>query len=278
MITAVPLTDLNLPEITPYRTLRQSVEHFREGIVVVEGEKVVRRLVESPLRIISLLTTPEWLEIYKPFLQNRDESIIAYHASKSLLESIVGFHLHQGIMALAKIPQLNSLDKFISHASLPYLFVALDGLTNAENVGVVVRNCAAFGVQGIIVGETSSSPYLRRSVRNSMGTVFSIPVYHSPNLVETVNNLRSYYNCSIVAAHPHGVHSIGEVKFEQNLCIILGSEGEGISPDVLQTCDSTIAIPMLSGVDSLNVASAAAVFLYEIQRQRQFKFQSNFYE
>jgi tRNA G18 (ribose-2'-O)-methylase SpoU len=145
----------------------------------------------------------------------------------------------------------------------------LDGLTNSENLGVLVRNCAAFGVQALLVGETSSSPYLRRAVRNSMGTVFKLPVVHCANLVDTLSVLRDREQFHILAAHPHAEQNIlAETDFANSCCIVLGSEGEGISPTVLAACDAASMIPMQSGVDSLNVASASAVFLYEIFRQR----------
>lgn len=262
------LTTLDLPELQPYRTLRQPIEHFTKGLFVAEGEKVVRRLLGTPIPVISVLLTPEWFAVYEPLLQQRAESITAFCGPKELLETIVGYHLHQGIMALARIPHTLTLKEFVDRATPPYLFVALDGLTNAENVGVIVRNCAAFGVHGILVGETSSSPYLRRAVRNSMGSVFTLPIYHSPELVRDLTILKASYNCSILAAHPHAESTLPQLQTRDNLCIVFGSEGEGISPTVLSTCTHTAAIPMANGVDSLNVASASAVFLYEIYRRR----------
>lgn len=271
MVTVQFLTNLDLPELQPYRTLRQPEEHFRNGIVVAEGEKVVSRLLESSLTVFSVLLTPEWLEVYQPRLEQRTEHIIAYCAPKSVLETIVGFHLHQGIMALAKVPPQPAFQDFVALAEKPFLFVALDGLTNAENVGVVVRNAAAFGAAGIVVGKTSSSPYLRRAVRNSMGAVFSLPVYHTPNLAATLQELSAAANCSLIAAHPHGETWLPSAHFKENVCVVFGSEGEGISSAVLEVCSEKVMVPMAHGVDSLNVASACAVFLYEVQRQRNFQ-------
>jgi tRNA G18 (ribose-2'-O)-methylase SpoU len=272
------ITSLDLPELQPYRTLRRPLEHIQQGIFVAEGEKVVRRLIDSDLIIISMLMTPQWFdELSKDKIQTstiaRNPSFILpppiiYIAEKNLLESIVGFNLHQGIMAVAKVPKTLSLEEMIAKVPKPHLLMAMDGLVNAENVGVVVRNCAGFGVDGIIVGETSSSPYLRRAVRNSMGTVFTIPVVHSTNLNESLTILRMKYGTRIIAAHPHEQSSIYSTDFKGNVCIVLGNEGEGVSNTVLDTCDLHVAIPMMKGTDSLNVASASAVFLYEVRKQR----------
>ncbi len=269
MITTVSITSLNHPDLTPYRTLRQSVEQFRNGMFIAEGTIVVQRLLESAHKIASVLITPEWLEEYREHLTARPEQITVFVGKKELLNTIVGYNLHQSIMALGKIPAQETINSVLTQSLSPRLFVAMDGLANAENIGVLVRNCTAFGVQAILVGETSSSPYLRRAVRNSMGTVFKMPVVHCTNLAETLATLQSSHKFKVFAAHPHTEeHSIQRTDFSGNCCLVFGSEGNGVSPQVLSACDMPVAIPMQSGVDSLNVASASAVFLYEVIRQR----------
>jgi tRNA G18 (ribose-2'-O)-methylase SpoU len=269
MITTISITSLNHPDLIPYRTLRQSVDQYRKGMFIAEGTFVVQRLLESAHEIVSVLITPEWLEDYHGLFAARSEHISVFVGQKALLNTIVGYNLHQSIMALGKIPAQETLELVLIQSSSPRLFVAIDGLANAENIGVLVRNCAAFGVQAILVGETSSSPYLRRAVRNSMGTVFKMPVVHCTNLAETLEALQTSHQFKIFAAHPHTEeHSIQQTDFSGNCCLVFGNEGHGVSPQVLSACDRPVAIPMQHGVDSLNVASASAVFLYEILRQR----------
>jgi len=265
----VTVTALDDEGLRPYQTLRRPLEHQQDGIFVAEGEKVVRRLLDSSLAVRSVLLTPEWFDVYRPALEAKQADVVVYVAQKPLLESIVGFHLHQGIMAVAAIPRPATLQEALARSCRPRLFVAVDGLTNAENLGVLVRNCAAFGVDALVVGETSSSPYLRRAVRNSMGTVFHLPVVHVNNLVETLQDLRTIHGLRVLAAHPHAGHqTLSVAALKNDCCIVFGSEGEGIAPHVLTACDDQFAIPMKSGVDSLNVASASAVVLYEVSRQR----------
>src|SRR5262249_35691079 len=126
----------------------------------------------------------------------------------------------------------------------------------------------AFGVDAIIVGETSSSPYLRRAVRNSMGTVFHIPVVHTENLVESLKWLSKNSSTRIVGTVPGGDTPIQDLQPGKNVCLVLGSEEAGLSKGILEVCDARVAIPMADGVDSLNVASASAVFLYEATSAR----------
>jgi tRNA G18 (ribose-2'-O)-methylase SpoU len=254
---------LNLPGLEAYRTLRRPHDHIARGIFVAEGEKVVRRLLDSGLDVISILLTQSWLmDLQKTCVLDDVEIFLA---EKELLETIVGYRLHQGIMAVARVPREPTLEQVLEQLPDPVFLVALDGIVSAENVGVIVRNAVAFGAQAIIAGTNASSPYLRRAVRNSMGAVFRVPVIHTPLLL-ALEAIR--YRCSIIAATPDGDSRIDKMSVNKGACLILGNEGQGISRSTLKLCDLKVAIPMLNETDSLNVASAAAVFLYEIARKR----------
>jgi tRNA G18 (ribose-2'-O)-methylase SpoU len=245
------------------------MEHRLRRIFVAEGGLVVRRLLESNVEVVSMLLTSEWLSRIETSLVSRGEAIEVFVAPKSALESIVGYNLHQGIMAVGRVPGDPDIDLVLAKAKRPYLLSAIDGLTSSENVGVVVRNCAAFGVHALLVGETSSSPYLRRAVRNSMGAVFSLPVIHAENLAASLESLRKRRGIDGVAAHPHADEAeLSSTDLGGDCCLVFGSEGAGVSTAVLNACARHAAIPMRNGVDSLNVASASAVFLYEASRQR----------
>jgi tRNA G18 (ribose-2'-O)-methylase SpoU len=141
-------------------------------------------------------------------------------------------------------------------------------LSNAENVGAVVRNATALGAQALVVGEGCAHPYLRRAVRSSMGTIFKLPYCTTPSLASTLKFLRQQ-GIRCVAAHPHvDRRTLWDSDLSKDCCIVLGAEGDGIRPEVLEACDEAVMIPMGAGVDSLNVASAAAVFFSEAARQR----------
>jgi tRNA G18 (ribose-2'-O)-methylase SpoU len=273
------------PELRPYATLRRSRDHESQGIFVAEGTKVVHRLLASDFTVESVVLPEDWLAEFQPLLEKRPEDVIVYLAEKKLLESLTGFSMFQGVLAVGKIPAPVSLEKTLAATAHPQLFVAVDALTNAENLGALVRNCVAFGVQALIVGETSSSPFLRRSVRNSMGTILQLPVielarigqWRKPDVVSHTTD-RTLVEClkdfrargiRCVAAHPHTNKKIlSQADFSGDCCIVFGSEGDGITPAVLAACDEAVAIPMPPKVDSLNVGAAAAVFLYEVNRQR----------
>lgn len=262
------VTALNLPELSPYATLRQHQEHKRAGIFVAEGDKVVRRLLESDFGVVSVLLPERRLAEFELLVRARPENVSIYVMEIAELEKLTGFPFFQGVLAVGRIPRTHTLDSLLTQMARPHLFVAIDGLTNAENVGLIVRNCAAFGAQALLVDDSSASPFLRRAVRNSMGTIFKLPVVETPRLLDAVQHLRSD-NIRVIAAHPTtGNHSLHATNLSTDCCLVFGSEGLGLSHEMLAVCDDCVAIPMSNGVDSLNVGSAAAVFLYEAARQR----------
>jgi tRNA G18 (ribose-2'-O)-methylase SpoU len=269
MIQECPIETLDLPELAPYRTMQWQYEHRKQGIFVAEGEKVVRRLLESEMEIVSLLLPRKWLETYAELLVRRSEPVIrAFTAEKAALEELTGFTMYQGVLAVGRVPHVPTLEEMTARAPQPGLLVAVEAVSNAQNLGGLVRNCAAFGVHGLITGETCCSPYLRRAVRGSMGMIFKLPAFEAENLIETLHTLKSR-SYQVVAAHPHtDKRRLSQVDFTRNSVIVLGSEGNGLSPAVQEVCDETVVIPMQNEVDSLNVGTAGAVFLYEAARQR----------
>lgn len=268
MVRSQPIQSLDLPELAPYRTMRRQYDQREQGIFVAESEKVVRRLLESDLEVVSLLLPEKWLRAFEPLLARRKEEIRAFTAEKAVLENLVGYTMYQGVLAIGKVPRAPALEEAVATFPKPLLFLAIDEMANAENLGALVRNCVAFGVQALLVGETSCSPYLRRAVRSSMGAIFNLPVIETESLAGSLRNLRSR-GVSCIAAHPRaGQKMVSQADFTRDCCIVLGSEGLGISPPVLQACNEAVAIPMQSGVNSLNVGTAGAVFLYEAARQR----------
>lgn len=263
------VASLDHPELAPYRTMRRPIEHQRQGIFVAEGEKVVRRLLQSDFGVVSVLIPADWVEKLTLLLNARPENVPVFIADKKTLESLTGFSFYQGVLAIGKIPRLPHLDDVFNDCPSPRFLVALDGLANAENLGVVMRNCAAFGVQALVVGETCSSPFLRRSVRSSMGGVFTLSLVEATSLAQTITALQGRGVCCL-AAHPRAESKpLWQVDLKRDCCLVFGSEGYGISAAVLEACNETCAVPMSANLNSLNVGNAAAVFLYEVLRQRQ---------
>lgn len=268
MFQVLPLDSIDLPALAPYRTMRRQTDQRRGGIFIAEGPKVVERLLQSHFGVVSLLISENWIEPLRALLEARPEDIPVHVAPKTVLNELTGFHLFQGVLAIGRIPPSQALEEILGSSKPPYLLVATEQLTSAENMGMLVRNCAGFGVHALVVGETCVSPFLRRAVRNSMGTIFKVPVVESSSLVNSLAALRER-GIHCLAAHPHTNQvSLAQSNLRRSCCIVLGSEGYGLSKEVLAACDEAVAIPMANDVDSLNVGNAGAVFLYEANRQR----------
>ena len=174
----------------------------------------------------------------------------------------------QGARAVARIPAQPDLATLLDTSPRPRLLAAVEGIASAENLGAVVRSCAAFGAHFLIIGETCGSPFQRRAVAGSMGTIFEQPVVRVDSLEETLMALRAR-GVRCLAAHPRpGAKKLAAVDLRGDCCLVFGAEGPGLTAAVLAACDEPVEIPMPSHMNSLNVAAAAAVFLYEATRQR----------
>ena len=158
MVDVQRIESLELPALAPYRTMRRQTEHRQEGIFVAESEKVVERLLESNFTVVSLLLPEKWFNRFEPLLAARHEDITVYLMERHKLEQLTGFTFYQGVLAVGKVPLPTPLPHLLKLAPHPRLFAAVEGITNAENLGGLVRNAVAFGVHGLLVDRTSASP------------------------------------------------------------------------------------------------------------------------
>jgi tRNA G18 (ribose-2'-O)-methylase SpoU len=162
--------------------------------------------------------------------------------------------------------------RLLDSANPSGLFAAVKSFGEPVDLGpgrmVNRRVVSAFGISGPIVDPRSCSPFLRRAVTSSAGTVFSVSIIELDNLASALRELRMR-EIRCIAAHPSAKNNpISKASLVGDCCLVMGSEGPGISRETLEQCDELVSIPMHSQVDSLNVASASAIFLYEAVRQR----------
>ena len=252
--------------LTPFKTLRRSDGNVPEGCFIGDGRKVVRRMLESDVRLRTVVLTEKWLEFFKPALARRTEpDLQVLLVGREVVDGIIGYKVHQGVMALAEIPKPPRLEDLT--VSNP-LIVALDGVADAENVGAIVRTCAAFGVTGMIVGPRTCSPWVRRAVRVSLGGVLRVPVHASDNLPATIKSLEAQGVASY-AVHIHGQNRASwETDLAKPACLVLGGEADGVTEPVIAACRHIVYIPMAPGWDCLNVTASASALLYEATRAR----------
>jgi tRNA G18 (ribose-2'-O)-methylase SpoU len=253
------INDINDPKIEHYRNMRYTPPlHTKEKVFVAEGLKVTHKLLLSNLEIVSMFALPEYYDNYRELIDSKNiPEEMQYTCDKALMESVVGYRLHTGVMAIAKQPADCPLNELGSR------IVILNGIINAENVGSIIRNCVAFGIDSMIVDNYSCSPYLRRAVRVSMGTVFSMKVTHTNNLIDTLNQLKNGRGYKLISAEiTNNSTDITKVELNDKLALIFGSEGYGVFREVLEVSDDIVKIPISSDVSSLNVASSSAVIMF----------------
>jgi tRNA G18 (ribose-2'-O)-methylase SpoU len=192
--------------------------------------------------------------------------------------SIAGFHIHRGVLAAGHRPVAGSLDL---DAALGHLrgrdrctLLLVEGVTNVDNMGSLFRNAAALAVDGLVLDSSCCDPLYRKAIRVSMGHVFGVPWAEiEPDAgawLEALDRLRSEWGCTLVGAETGiAARPVWDMDWPQRCGLVVGSEGEGLAEDSKARCDEIVEIPMQGMVPSVNVASAAAICLYERMRSLQ---------
>lgn len=259
--------------ISSYRSLRDLSPRrnkAEETVFVVENSKVIRRLLKSSCDVCSFFATAAYYEEFCGLLDAKNvPDEMRFVADDTVMNAIVGFSLHEGVMALAKAPQMPYL--LDSLRSIEFPAVCLCGVIDAENVGAIVRNCAAFGIRSLIIDAASSSPYLRRAVRVSLGGIFALKVYQTDSVREALEELkqrRPSLQRIALETRPDAT-LLPAVAVSEECIICFGSEAKGIPEEILHAVDTVATIPMpaigeFDAVNSLNVASSTAIALYHL--------------
>jgi len=277
----VEVDDPDDPRLAAYRNLNDPAGRGRyeagESIFVVEGRLAVERLLESPYRVRSLLIDDHQVTTAAGVVAaTRARGAPVYVGTRAVVAATVGFSLHRGVVAVAERPDPTDPGRLLSDAwgagphGRPPLVAVLEGLNDHENIGALFRNAAAFGVSGVLGDPTCADPLYRRSVRVSMGHVLHVPFARLDPWPDRLGQVRDA-GFVVAALAPHGARGgrVPGATLQQlhdrmtssgsGVALLLGAEGPGLSDDALGAADVVVTIPMADGVDSLNVATAAAV-------------------
>ena len=223
------------------------------GLVIAEGVVVVRRLLASPYPVRALLGVPRRFDQLSVDLATTGAPF--YVTPAEVMAAVVGFHLNRGVLATADRVPFPAAVELVRRSRT---VAVLEGVGDHENLGALFRNAAALGVGAVLLAEGCSDPLYRRSVRVSMGTVLSMPFAQLESLVDGTNMLRDN-GFEIVALSPSGETSLREARWADRVAFLVGAEGPGLTPAALAAADLRVRIPMSNDVDSLNVATAAAI-------------------
>jgi tRNA G18 (ribose-2'-O)-methylase SpoU len=247
------------PRVADFVGLRERSAEDAGGWVVAEGPQVVRQLLASDYRLRSILVTDRGLRALATELDALDGPVLV--ADQAVLDAVCGFHFHRGALASA---DRRSLPDFASLAAAAELLLLLEGVNDHENLGALFRNAAAFGVGSVGLDATCADPLYRRSVRVSMGHVLRLPFARVADWPSALPVLRELGFETVALTPAADAEDVGTVGPGRKRALLVGSEGWGLSAATLATADRRVRIPIAAGVDSLNVATAAAVALHRL--------------
>ena len=268
----IEITDFSAPELDVYARLTENQllnRHEPEkGLFIAESPKVVERALNAGCTPVSVLLERKHNEGEARDILARCGDIPVYTADFDILTKLTGFALTRGVLCAMRRPALPTAENVCLGARR---IAVLENIMNPTNVGAIFRSAAALGIDAVLLTPDCSNPLYRRAIRVSMGTVFQIPwtwlpaepKQPAPSYVPFLKKLG--FQTAALALTDNSI-SLADQRLAatEKLAIILGSEGDGLCAATLSDCDYTIRIPMMHGVDSLNVAAASAVAFWEL--------------
>ncbi len=259
------IDDLHDPRLDVYRQLRSQHTRPAGEFFIAEGRNVVERLLHSDFQVVSLLCSvdcEDWL-----LQQPLSASTALLRVNNQQVRELVGFDFHRGVLACAR---RQSADRFNRLPTLAdgQVLLAICEVTDAENVGSIVRTATALGVTDILISKGCADPFSRRTLRVSMGTVLQQRFWNTDDMATSLDALRASQACRIVATTlaPDAVDVGGFRRDDRPIVLLLGNEGEGLDASVERLATDRVTIPMQQNTDSLNVGVAAGIVLYELTR------------
>ncbi len=260
------ITDINDPRVSVYSNLSDAqlrqCNDAPTGVFIAESPKVIRVALSAGYQPLSLLCERRHIDgDAADIIAVLEDKVPVYTGPRDVLASLTGYTLTRGVLCAMQRPTLPSVEEVVKDARR---VAVIDGVCDSTNIGSIFRAAAALGIDAVLLTPTACDPLNRRSVRVSMGTVFLVPW---TVIDEPVSSLHTYgFKSMAMALKPDSIPLDDPLlAAEDKLAIILGTEGDGLSDNVIADADYSVVIPMYHGVDSLNVASAAAVTFWQLR-------------
>ena len=266
-VRLIPIESLDTEGLADYSRLTdvalRRVSEPEGGLYIAESTKVITRALAAGHRPRSVLLQEQWVKDVAPLLDAFPD-VPVYVGDAATLESLTGYHLHRGALAAMHRPEMPDMRSLIRGARR---IVLLEDIVDHTNVGAIFRSVAGLGADAVLVSPRCADPLYRRSVRVSMGTVLQVPWTRMPEWPEAQAILHEEgFHIAALALDDKAV-TLDAFSHTppKRVALALGAEGDGLSHAALEAADTTVMIPMLHGVDSLNVASASAVALWSLR-------------
>lgn len=271
----IEITDFEAPELDVYARLSENQllnRHEPEkGIFIAESPKVIERALDAGCQPISLLLERKHIEGQALDVIARCGNIPVFTSDFEILTQLTGFKLTRGVLCAMRRPALPSVENVCKHARR---IAILENIMNPTNIGAIFRSAAALNIDAVLLTPGCSNPLYRRAIRVSMGTVFQIPWTFLgsedsewPDAGMKLLQKLGFRTAAMALRDDSIPIDDARLRAEDKLAILLGTEGDGLSPSTIANCDYTVRIPMSHGVDSLNVAAASAVAFWELGKK-----------
>jgi tRNA G18 (ribose-2'-O)-methylase SpoU len=265
-MTLTEITDFHAPELDVYARLTEAqlLNRFEpaKGMFIAESPKVIMRALDAGCVPVSLLVERGHVNAEAEEAILRCGDVPVFTAPLDVLTKLTGFQLTRGMLCAMRRPAPRPLSEVLAGARR---VAVLENIQNPTNVGAIFRSAAALGMDAVLLTPGCSNPLYRRSARVSMGTVFQVPwTYLEENWLEQLN-AQGFKTAAMALKDDSYSIDAPELRREEKLAVVLGSEGDGLTMDTIASCDYTVKIPMYHGVDSLNVAAASAVAFWELR-------------
>ncbi|MFA6315849.1 MAG: RNA methyltransferase [Elusimicrobiota bacterium] len=265
------VTSIDDPRLADYGLARSPEELKARGLFLAESREVAAALIRcGRWRVRSLLATASALERLRGELAMLGDGVPVFKAEPSLMTGVVGYNVHRGCLAVGERGPGLALGGLLAGLGTGAgLLVALETVSNPDNIGGIFRNSLAFGAGGVLLGPGSGDPLYRKAIRTSMGAGLRVPFAEVPDLAGALVGLRREGWLVAALACREPAQDLDRFRFEarpRKLVLVAGSEGAGLSPEILAAADVSLRIPMAPDVDSLNVAVATGIALHALTR------------
>jgi len=266
MTLPVEIDDPEDPRVAAYARIRERDLVGRSGRLIAEGEVVVRLLLrQHRFRAESLLVAAHRLAALAPLLEEVPAGVPVYAAHQRVLDGIAGFSIHRGVLAVGLRGDEPAAAALVAGLPARARVLVAVGIANHDNMGGLFRNAAAFGVDAVLLDTTACDPLYRKAIRVSVGAALTVPFARGGSAAALLDMLAAA-GFGVYALSPGGTAGIADITPPARTALVVGTEGPGLPSHILDRV-ATLRIPMAAGFDSLNVATAAAVALYEIARR-----------
>lgn len=260
------IDSLDHPGIKVYASLTEAQLRNRlepeKGIFIAESPKVIQVALSAGYTPLSLLCEERHITGDAAGIIEQCGDIPIYTGNRELLAALTGYTLTRGVLCAMRRPTPKGLEDICKDANR---IVVIDGVVDTTNIGAIFRSAAALGIDAVLLTPTSCDPLNRRAIRVSMGSVFLIPWTWLENPISSLQSLGFKTVAMALSEHSIPIDS-PQLKKEDKLAIVMGTEGDGLSSDIISNADYVVRIPMYHHVDSLNVAAASAVAFWELRQ------------